>query len=129
MFAAMTMCGYQAAMLLRTAWTKRVKALALFGYAAGLFALGGIASIWIPVIKPIYTLSFTALAMGWCVLALAVLYVACDIFLFRRGTALVLLFGQGALAALKLIRNRFSGGTGTRPPACACPHADRLEPV
>ncbi len=20
-------------------------------------------------------------------------------------------------------------GTGTRPPACACPHADRLEPV
>jgi len=28
-----------------------------------------------------------------------------------------------------LIRNRFSGGTGTRPPACACPHADRLEPV
>ncbi len=31
--------------------------------------------------------------------------------------------------ALKLIRNRFSGGTGTRPPACACPHADRLEPV
>ena len=37
--------------------------------------------------------------MGWCVLALAVLYVACDIFLFRRGTALVLLFGQGALAA------------------------------
>ena len=99
MFAAMTMCGYQAAMLLRTAWTKRVKALALFGYAAGLFALGGIASIWIPVIKPIYTLSFTALAMGWCVLALAVLYVVCDIFLFRRGTALVLLFGQGALAA------------------------------
>ena len=30
---------------------------------------------------------------------------------------------------VKLIRNRFSGGTGTRPPACACPHADRLEPV
>jgi len=32
-------------------------------------------------------------------------------------------------AVMRLIRNRFSGGTGTRPPACACPHADRLEPV
>ena len=37
--------------------------------------------------------------MGWCVLLLAALYVACDIWKIRRGTALVLLFGQCALTA------------------------------
>lgn len=98
MFAAMTMCGYHATMLLRAGWTKWKKAAGLFAYAAALFALGGLAAIWIPVIKPIFSLSFTALAMGWCVLLLAVLYVVCDIFLVRRGTALILLFGQCALA-------------------------------
>ena len=45
------------------------------------------------------SLMFAALAMGWRVLALAVLYVVCDIWRFRRGTALVLLFGQYALTA------------------------------
>ena len=37
--------------------------------------------------------------------------------------------GAPNVKAPSLIRNRFSCGTGTRPPACACPHADRLEPV
>ena len=99
MFAAMTLCGYHATQLLRTAWTKRTKALALFGYAAGLLALGFGVSSWIPVIKPIFTLSFTALAMGWSVLALAVLYVINDILMIRRGAWLILLFGQTALCA------------------------------
>ena len=56
-------------------------------------------SIWIPVIKPIFTLSFTAQAMGWCVIALAVLYVLTDILKLRRGLGVVILFGQCALAA------------------------------
>ena len=99
MFVVMTMCGYHATGILRGSWSKRGKALALFAYAVALFAVGGVSSVWVPVIKPIFTLSFTALAMGWCVLALALLYVACDIFMLRRGTALVLLFGQCALTA------------------------------
>lgn len=99
MFAAMTMCGYHATMILRSAMTAWKKAGALFSYAAALFAAGAGASVWIPLSKPIYTFSFTALAMGWCVLALAVLYVVCDIWKLRRGTSLVLLFGQNALTA------------------------------
>jgi hypothetical protein len=31
--------------------------------------------------------------------------------------------------ALKIDKKSLFRGTGTRPPACACPHADRLEPV
>ena len=99
MFAAMTLCGAHATELLRTSWPKRTKAFALFAYAAGLLALGFGVSPWIPVIKPIFTLSFTALAMGWSVLALAVLYVLNDVLMLRRGTGLVLLFGQVALCA------------------------------
>ena len=99
MFSAMTLCGYHATELLRAACSRRTKALLLFCYAAGLLAVGFVASIWIPVIKPIFTLSFTSLAMGWCVLALAVLYVVNDIFMIRRGTWLIILFGQVALTA------------------------------
>ena len=99
MFAVMTLCGYHATQLLRAAWERRTKALALFGYAAALLALGFGVSPWIPVIKPIFTLSFTALAMGWSVLALAILYVLNDILMIRRGAWPVLLFGQVALCA------------------------------
>ena len=99
MFAVMTLCGYHATRILQTDWTKRRKALSLFAYGAGLLVLGFAVSVWIPVIKPIFTLSFTAQAMGWSVLSLAVLYVITDILMLRRGWWLVLLFGQCALAA------------------------------
>jgi predicted acyltransferase len=99
MFAVMTLCGYFATEILRSAWSERRKAATLFVYAVALLALGFGVSPWIPVIKPIYTLSFTALAMGWSVLALALLYILCDILMVRRGWWLVLLFGQVALTA------------------------------
>ena len=51
------------------------------------------------MIKPIFTLSFTAQAMGWCVIALAALYVLTDILMLRKGLGVVLLYGQCALAA------------------------------
>ena len=99
MFAVMTLCGYHATCLLQAAWPKRDKAMALFAYSAALLIVGFFASLWIPVIKPIFTLSFTSLAMGWSVLALAILYVINDVFMIRRGFGVVLLFGQCALAA------------------------------
>jgi hypothetical protein len=37
--------------------------------------------------------------MGWCVISLAVLYVIADILKFRKGTGVVVLFGQFALVA------------------------------
>ena len=90
--AVMTLCGYFATEMFRSAWSKHRKAGSLLAYAVALLSLGFRVSPWIPVIKPIFTLSFTTLAMGWSVLALAVLYVFCDILMFRRGWGLVLLF-------------------------------------
>ena len=99
MFAAMTLAGYHATEILRGAGEKWPTAARLFAYGGALEAVGWVASIWIPVIKPIYTLSFTAQAMGWCVIALALLYVLSDILMFRKGMWLVILFGQCSLTA------------------------------
>ena len=99
MFAVMTFAGYFATLILVGDGSKWRKAGWLFAYGVLLLALGYGCSPWIPIIKPIYTTSCTALAMGWCVISLAVLYVITDIWMFRRGTSLLLLFGQHALTA------------------------------
>ena len=99
MFAVMTLCGYQATGILRSSRTHWKKAVGLSAYGFALVAVGGVASVWIPIIKPIFTLSFTALAMGCCVLALGVLYALTDVFRLRRGLGLVLLFGRFSLVA------------------------------
>lgn len=99
MFAAMTLAGYHAVEILRGEGEKRTKALKLFAYGAALEVVGWAVSPYIPVIKPIFTLSFTAQAMGWCVISLAVLYVLTDILMLRKGLGIVILFGQYALTA------------------------------
>lgn len=102
MFAAMSLAGFHATEILRGAGEKWAKAAKLFAYGAGLEIVGWAVSPWIPVIKPIFTLSFTAQAMGWCVLALAALYVLSDILMLRKGLGVVILFGQSALMAYLL---------------------------
>ena len=78
------------------AWRK-VGVLAVL--AAVLLVVGFVSAQWIPVIKPIFTLSFTAQAMGWCVFALAALYALTDIIRFRRGFGVFMLLGQHSLFA------------------------------
>ena len=99
MSGAMAFAGYHATQILRSGLTPWKRAGALFAYGAGLLAVGFVSEIWIPCIKPIFTLTFTAQAMGWCAIALAVLYVVNDIWMFRKGLKPVLLFGQMALTA------------------------------
>ena len=95
--SAMTMCGYECALVLRGTRTPWQKAGILFALAAGLFVAGFIVSFWVPVIKHIFSLSFSLYATAWSVLALAVLYVLSDIWKLRRGTGWILLFGRNAL--------------------------------
>ena len=51
------------------------------------------------MVKHIFTVSFTAQAMGWSALLYAGLYVLTDIWKVRRGFGLCVLFGQFALTA------------------------------
>ncbi|MBQ6338599.1 MAG: DUF5009 domain-containing protein [Kiritimatiellae bacterium] len=99
MFGAMTLCGMLATDVLRADWTPFKRAAVLFAYGGGLLVLGFAVEPWVPCIKHIFTLSFTAQAMGYCVIALAVLYVLTDILRLRRGTGVLLLYGQFALTA------------------------------
>ena len=100
MFVFMTFCGYFATKILLTEATQKTKAVRLFAYGAALLALGWIlAFCGVRMVKHIFTVSVTAQAMGWCVLLLAALYVLTDIWKFRRGLGVCILFGQFALTA------------------------------
>ena len=99
MFGSMTLCGYHSTKILQGAGTQWRKAFRLGMLAVALLAVGWASSCWIPVIKPIYTLSFTSLAMGWCVLSLTALYVLADILRFRRGFWVFMLLGRHSLFA------------------------------
>lgn len=81
-------------------WTK-VKALSAAGIAC--IALGWTLSVWIPPIRYIYTVSFVFLTQGGAMLLLAALYALTDIANFRRGTGLLILFGQCSLASWMII--------------------------
>ena len=129
MFAAMTFAGYHATKILLSSGGKGRKAGLLAAYGAALLAVGFACEPWIPCIKPIFTLSFSAQAMGWCVLALAALYVVTDVWRFRPCASAVLFFGRLALSAyfishffapvLKAAANLFGNGFASLLPDSA----------
>lgn len=101
MFPVITLAGYFATEILRrneiVPW-RRAFALAIYG----LLSLGVgwlLALCGVRMVKHFFSVSFTLQAIGWSVLSLAVAYVVTDIWCFRRGTGLLLLFGQCALTA------------------------------
>jgi predicted acyltransferase len=99
-FPVMTLSGCFSTEILMSKLSQLKKAVGLTVF--GLISLGAgwmLVFAGVPSIKQFYTVSFTLQAIGWSVLLLAVLYVLTDIFKFRRGTGLLLLFGQYALTA------------------------------
>ena len=110
MFTAMTLCGVHATEILRSRFDKKRKVLLMSVYAGALLLLGFVSARWIPVVKPIYTVSFTLQAMGWSVFALAFLYVATDILSFRWCFGLPVLFGRHCLFAYMALHVPFKRG-------------------
>ena len=109
MFAAMGLAGMCATEILKDdalSPSRRATRLAVVG--AALLALGWALVPVIPPIKHIYTLSFTAQAMGWSMLALAALYALFDIRFAGsaaagRAMSLLVLFGRTSLLAYMCI--------------------------
>ena len=109
MFAAMGLAGMCATEILKDdalSPSRRATRLAVVG--AALLAVGWALVPVIPPIKHIYTLSFTAQAMGWSMLALAALYALLDIRLAGsaaagRAISLLVLFGRTSLLAYMCI--------------------------
>lgn len=99
-FATVAMAGARTmeVLLSKTAepWQK-AKRLAVGGLA--LYAAGWVTSFWIPPVRHIYTASFVLMTSGLSILSLDILYIVTDIFRFRRGTGLVMIFGMFSLFA------------------------------
>lgn len=100
MYGGMTLFGMESSKLLSDESLSKWARAGILGAAAlVLLGAGWLLSGIIPVIKPIFTPSFTLLAIGWSMLALTVLYVLTDVLNFRYGMSVPILFGQYALFA------------------------------
>lgn len=97
MFGAMTLLGANCGEILKGvgAWTRKVAFLGLG--AVALLLAGWLISAGVPMIKPIYTVSFTLMAMGCTVLALTLYYAIVDGLKFSLGFGLVTRIGRMAL--------------------------------
>ena len=101
-YGFLTVAGMEATHVLRGDMTSRHKTLALFGAGAALVAVGWLLVPWIPMIKHVYSPSFTLAATGYSVLLLAACHLTTDVLGFRRGLWLFVLYGQTSLAAYML---------------------------
>ena len=102
LYGFMTVAGLEATLVLRSGWSERRKALTLAVAAVALAAAGWVLVPWIPMIKHIFSPSFTLAAAGYSVVLLAICYFAVDVCGARRGLWLLLLYGQTSLAAYML---------------------------
>lgn len=99
MFGAMSMFGAMCGELLKMESKWYWKTSILFGLGLLLLFGGWGLELWIPVIKSIYTVSFTCIAMGIAILVLAGLYLIVDGLKICYGFGFVTMFGQFALVA------------------------------
>lgn len=102
MFGVMTLCGMFCTEILKGNHSAMRKLVTLLLLGCGLLGGGLLLAHWEPAIKRIYTVSFTAQALGWGVLCLTLLYFVIDICHLKRGWGLLTLFGRNALSAYLL---------------------------
>lgn len=101
-YGFLTVAGLEATLVLRSEWSVRRKVLALALAGAALVSVGWFVSPLIPMIKHVYSPSFTLAATGYSVLLLAICHLLADALGFRRGLAFFVLYGQTSLAAYML---------------------------
>lgn len=101
-YGFLTVVGLEATLVLKSAMAAKRKMMTLGLAGSGLAVLGWALTPWIPMIKHIYSPSFTLAAAGYALLLLTALYWLTDIVGFRRGMWLFTLYGQTSLAAYML---------------------------
>ena len=116
-----TLLGIWAGCMLTSAAAPRCKILHLFGAGVLYVALGLLCSVQCPVIKRIWTPSFTLLASGYSMLALGVFYWLVDVRGWQRWCTPFLWIGANALTVYLVVNivdfealaARFVGGDVT----------------
>lgn len=87
--------------------TRRTAAALLLAGIAGI-VVGSVAGLWFPIVKRIWTPSFTIYSAGWTTVMLAAFYWAVEVQGWRRWTFPLLVVGMNSIAAY-VIGNAFSG--------------------
>ena len=98
-FAASVLLGVLAGDVLQSSRpSMKRKCLTLYALAVGLIASGLLWSIWLPVIKLMWTSSFVLLTAGISCFLLATFYLIIDVLGYRRWTFPFTVIGMNALA-------------------------------
>ena len=97
-FASSVLIGVLAGELLLSGRSGKVKCLTLYGYGAGLLILGLIWSIWLPIIKLLWTSSFVLVAGGLSCLMMATFYLMIDVLGCGKWVFPFTVIGMNALA-------------------------------
>jgi predicted acyltransferase len=97
-FASSVLLGVLAGELLLSEYSKRVKCLSLFICGAGLLLLGLLWSIWLPIIKLLWTSSFVLVAGGLSCLFMATFYLIIDVLGYKKWVFPFTVIGINALA-------------------------------
>lgn len=97
-FASSVMLGVFAGELLLSKRSQKVKCALMFGYGAGLLVLGLMWSIWLPVIKLLWTSSFVLIAGGLSCMMVATFYLIIDVMGYRKWAFPFSVIGMNALA-------------------------------
>lgn len=97
-FASSVLLGVLAGEILLSVRSKKMKCLMLYGYSAGLIVLGLIWSLWLPIIKLLWTSSFVLVAGGISCLLMATFYLVIDVLGYRKWAFPFTVIGMNALA-------------------------------
>jgi predicted acyltransferase len=121
-FASSVLLGVLCGELLLSARTKTVKCATMYAYGAGLLVLGLLWSIWLPIIKLLWTSSFVLVAGGISCLMMATFYLIVDVLGYKKWAFPFTVIGMNSLAVymatevfdFKKIGNIFVGQLLTR---------------
>jgi predicted acyltransferase len=97
-FASSVLLGVLAGELLLSARSQKFKCALLFAYGAGLLGLGLLWSLWLPVIKLLWTSSFVLVAGGLSCLMMAIFFLIVDVAGYRKWVFPFSVIGANALA-------------------------------
>jgi predicted acyltransferase len=97
-FIVTVMIGAFAGQLLRSDKSGSMKTLCLLGFGIGCLAAGYLWSFECPIIKKIWTSSFTLVSGGYCLLLLAMFYWVIDVVGFKKWAFAFVVIGSNAIA-------------------------------
>lgn len=104
-FTVTVMFGVFAGKILKADQSKQKNALLLLAFGIATTAAGVLLGLHDPIIKKLWSASFTLLSGGYCLLLLALFYWVIDVLQFRRGIVFFTVIGSNAIFVYMLFAN------------------------